>query len=122
MQQLIAKRGVRPRLHLSSYEEHEQRLYALSERVDREPDALLKEALGDLLVRYEGKVFGGLLATQPSPDGDRPWVHARLLSESIVKPLCGVTDGPWSARGFEFLRVTCRDYRSLVLHPEDAPP
>jgi hypothetical protein len=58
MHQFIAEQAVRPRLHLSSYEEHEQRLHALSERLDREPDALLKEALGDLLMRYEGKAFG----------------------------------------------------------------
>lgn len=67
-----------------------------------EGDALLKEALEDLLARYESKAFGGLLATQPSPDGDRPLVHARLLSDSVAKSLCGADDRPWSARGFDF--------------------
>jgi hypothetical protein len=68
---------------------------------------------------YESKSFGGLLATEPSPDSDRPLVHARLLSESVAKPLCGATDGPWSARGFDFRRVTCYECQSLVLHPDD---
>ena len=117
MQWFIAQQGIRQRLHLSSYEEHESRLYALAERLDREPDALLKDALGDLLSRYEDKAFGGLLATQVLPDADRPAVHARLLSESVATPLCGAMDGPWSARAFDFLRVTCPECQSLVLNP-----
>jgi hypothetical protein len=117
MQRFIAQHGIRPRLHLSSYDEHEARLFVLAERIDREPGALLKEALEDLLSRYEAKAFGGLLATQTSPDDDRPLVHARLLSESVAKPLCGASDGPWSARGFDFERVTCRECQSLVLNP-----
>jgi hypothetical protein len=121
MQWFIAQHGIRPRLHLSSYDEHEQRLYALSLRLDRERDALLKEALGDLLAHYESKAFGGLLASQTSPDNDRPLVHARLLSESVEKPLCGASDGPWSARGFDFQRVTCHECQGLVLHPDDVP-
>jgi hypothetical protein len=44
-------------------------------------------------------------------------VHARRLSESVAKPLCGAPDGPWSARGFDFERVTCRECKSLVLNP-----
>jgi hypothetical protein len=87
---------------LSSDDEHESRLFALAERINREAGALLKEALEDLLSQYESKAFGALLATQPSRDGDRPLVHARLLSESVAKPLCGASDGPWSARLFEF--------------------
>jgi hypothetical protein len=117
MQWFIAEHGVRPRLRLSSYAEHEARLFALAQRLDSEPDALLKEALGDLLARYEVKAFGGLQATQKSPDGERPLVHARVLSESVEKPLCGASDGPWSARGFDFERVTCRECQSLVLNP-----
>jgi hypothetical protein len=121
MQWFIKQQGVLPRLHMSSYDEHESRLFALAERLDREAGALLKEALEDLLSRYEAKAFGGLLATQPSPDGDRPLVHARDLSESAAKPLCGATDGPWSARGFDFSRLTCQECKSLVLDPEDVP-
>jgi hypothetical protein len=121
MQWFIAQHGIRPRLHLSSYDEHEARLFALVERIDREPGALLKEALEDLLSRYEAKTFGGLLATQPSPDDDRPLVHAWALSESVPKPLCGATDGPWSARSFDFKRVTCHECQTLVLNPEDVP-
>jgi hypothetical protein len=120
MQRFIAQHRIRPRLHLSSYDEHEARFFALVERIDREAGALLKEAIEDLLSRYEAKAFGGLLATQPSPDSDRPLVHARKLSDSVAKPLCGASDGPWSARGFDFLRVTCHDCQSLVLHPEDS--
>jgi hypothetical protein len=121
MEWFITQHGIRPRLHLSSTDEHEPRLFALSQRLNREGDALLKEALDDLLARYESKAFGGLLATQPSPDGNRPLVHARLLSESAAKPLCGAGDGPWNARGFDFLRLTCHDCQFLVLNPERAP-
>jgi len=117
MQWFIKQHRIRPRLHMSSYDQHESRLFALSERLDREAGALLKEALEDLLSRYETKAFGGLLATQPSPDGDRPLVHARLLSESIAKPLCGASDGPWSTRAFDFQRTTCHECQSLVLDP-----
>jgi len=53
--------------------------------------------------------------------GIRRLLHARLLSESVAKPLCGPTDGPWSARGFAFLRLTCHDCQSLVLNPEHSP-
>jgi hypothetical protein len=46
------------------------------------------------------RVGQGLLAiAQKSADEERPLVHARLLSESVAKPLCGADDGPWSARG-----------------------
>jgi hypothetical protein len=121
MQWFIQQQGIRPHLHLSTYEEHEGRLFALAERLDREPGALLKGALEDLLSRYEAKTFGGLLATQVSPDDKRPLLHARQLSESIEKPLCGATDGPWSARGFDFLRLTCHECQSLVLRTEDGP-
>jgi hypothetical protein len=52
-----------------------------------------------------------------TPDGDRPLVHARLLSESVEKLLCGATDGPWSVRGFDFERVTGHECQALVLNP-----
>jgi hypothetical protein len=121
MQWFLAQHGIRPRLHFSGNDEHESRLLALAGRLNREADALLKEALEDLLSRYESKAFGGLLATLPSPDSDRPLVHARLLSESVTKPLCGASDGPWTARGFDFLRLTCHECQSLVLNPGDLP-
>jgi hypothetical protein len=70
----------------------ESLLHALAARLDREPDAILKEALGDLLARYEAQAFGGLVASQPPPDEDLPLVHARLLSASTTRPLCGATD------------------------------
>jgi hypothetical protein len=120
-QRLLSQQRIRPRLHLSSYDEHEARLFALAERLDREAGALLKEALEDLLSRYEAKAFGGLLAARPSGDGDRPLVHARLLSESVAKPLCGAIDGPWSSRGFDFQRVTCHECQTLVITPAIAP-
>jgi hypothetical protein len=121
MQWFIAQHGIRPQLHLSSHDEHESRLFAMAERLDREPYELLKEALQDLLSSYEAKTFGGLLAARPSPDGDRPSVHARILSESLAEPVCGATDGPWSARAFDFGRLTCHECQSLVLHPDDDP-
>jgi hypothetical protein len=121
MQWFIRQHGIRPHLHLSSYDEHESRLFALSERLDREAGTLLKEAIEDLLSRYESKTFGGLLASQPSPEADKPLVHARLLSETATKPLCGATDGPWTARSFDFQRLTCHECQSLVLHPGDDP-
>jgi hypothetical protein len=119
MQGFIAQKGILPRLRLSSDDEHASRLFALAQRLDRERDALLKEALEDLLSQYESKAYGALMATQKSADGDGPLVHARLLSESVAKPLCGADDGPWSARLFEFTRLTCSDCKSLVLHPDD---
>ena len=120
-QWFIKQHGIRPRLHLSSYDAHESRLFALSERLDCEAGALLNEALEDMLSRYEAKAFGGLLATQPSPEGNRPLIHARLLSDSVAKPLCGASDGPLTARGFDFRRLTCHQCQSLVLHPGDDP-
>jgi hypothetical protein len=121
MQSILRNAGVRPRPHFSSSDDHEARLFALAERIDGRVDDLVKEALEDLLSRYESKTFGGLLASQPSPEGDKPLVHARLLSETATKPLCGAIDGPWSARGFDFLRLTCHECQSLVLHPGDDP-
>jgi len=116
-QWFIAQHRIRPRLHLSGHDEHESRLFALAERTDGRVDDLFRETLEDLLSRYEAKTFGGLLATQPSPEGDRPPIHAMLLSESSGKPLCGATEGPWSARAFDFLRLTCREFQSLVPEP-----
>jgi hypothetical protein len=121
MEWFIAQHAIRPQLHLSSREEHESRLHALAERLNREPDELLKGALADLLARHEDKAFGGFLATQTSADGDRPLVHARLLGEGADEPLCGAADGPWSARGLDFLRLTCYESQPLVLNPKRAP-
>jgi len=121
MQWFIEQRRIRPQLHLSSNHEHEERLHAVATHLGREPDSLLKQALEYLLGEYEAKQFGGLTATLPSPDGDRPLVHARTLSESVAKPLCGATDGPWSARQFEFSRLTCHVCQALVLNPQDVP-
>jgi len=121
MQLFIAQHGIRPRIHMSSHGEHEARLFALAGRIDREADALLKEALEDLLSRYESKAYGALMATQKSGDEDRPLLHARLLSESVAKPLCGAPDGPRSARVFDCLRVTCHKCQNLVLNPDQLP-
>lgn len=118
MQWWITQHGVLPQLHLSASDEHESRLLALSLRVHRERDELLRGALEGLLDERENKIFDGLLATQPSPDGDRPLMHARLLSESAAKPLCGAADGPWGGRRFEFKRLTCHECRALVLNPD----
>jgi hypothetical protein len=120
MQTILRNSGIQPRPHFSSDDNHESRLFALAERMHRHVDKFVSEAIEDLLSRYEAKTFGGLLATQPSSDGDRPLIHARNSSDS-AKPLCGATDGPWTARPFEFLRTTCRDCQSLVLEtPDDA--
>jgi hypothetical protein len=120
MHRFIAQHRIRPQLHLSRHEEHASRLHALAERLGQESDGLLKEALGDLLARYEGDAFGGLLASQPSPDLDRPRVHAWALSESMAKPLCGATDGPWTAHPFEFRQLTCPECRTRALYPAKA--
>jgi hypothetical protein len=119
MQRFIAESRIYPQLHLSTHDEHEAQLFTLAARLDREADAFLKEALEDLLFGYEAKAFGGLTATQSSPEGDRPLLHARLLSESVAKPLCGASEGPWSPRGFDFPRLTCYECQSLVLRPKD---
>lgn len=121
MQKFIADYGIRPQPQFSDSKAHESRLHALAARLGRHSDALLDEALETLLFQHESKAFGSLLATRPSPDSDRPLVHARLLNESTPHPLCGAADGPWSTRGFEFLRLTCHECQSLVLHPEEAP-
>jgi hypothetical protein len=104
MQWFMTQHGIRPQPRLSSTEEHEARLHALA----------------DVLARYEGKAFGGLRASHPLPDEDRPLIHARLLNDSAGSPLCGATDGPWNARAFDFLRLTCHECRTLVLNPERA--
>jgi hypothetical protein len=106
---------------LSAHDEHEPRLHALAERLNREPDDLVKHALGDLLANYEAKAFGGLLAPRPSPDTDRPLVHARRLSDPEATPLCSATDEPWHARGFDFLATTCHECQSLVLQTKAEP-
>jgi hypothetical protein len=121
MEWFIAQHGIRPQLHLSSDDSHEQRLAVLSHRLGREADSLLKQALDYLLGEYEAKHLGSLSASQPSPDGDRPLMHARRLSDPQATPMCGASDGPWSARLFEFTRLTCPECQSLVLHPDDDP-
>jgi hypothetical protein len=120
MQRFIKESGVRPQLHLSTHHEHKSRLFALAERLDRNPNDLLGDALDDLLVRFETKTFQSLTATQPSPDSDRPLVHARLLNESAAVPLCGASDGPWSPHAFYFPSLTCYECQTLVLHPDDS--
>ena len=121
MQSILENAGVRPTPHFSSDDNHESRLFALAERKERHPDDFVREAIEDLLSRQEAKTFGGLLATQPSSDGDRPHIHARNIGDATANPLCGATDGSWSARGFDFLCLTCRDCQSLVLEPPDDP-
>jgi predicted transcriptional regulator len=119
MQWFIAQHGIRRRLRLSGEEKHEERLEVLADRLRRDPDSLLKQALDYLLKDYEAKHYGGLAASQPSPDGDRPLVHARLLTDAEIKPLCGASDGPWSPRTFEFSRITCWECQAIVLKPAD---
>jgi hypothetical protein len=121
MQWFISPVGIFPQPHLSYHDEHDQRLQALAERLGRDRDTLLKQALGNLLGEYEAKHFGALAAAHPSPESDRPRVHARLLSEATATPLCGATDGPWASQGYDFLRLTCPQCQSLVLHPNDVP-
>ena len=120
MEWFIAQHGIRSQIHLSNREEHGSRLHALAERLNREPDELLRGALAELLARHEDKTFGGLLATEASADSERPLVHARLLSEAADKPLRAAADGPWSVRGFDFERLTCYECQALVLNPKGA--
>ena len=65
MQWFLAQHRSRPQLRLSSYEAYESRMHALAERQDREADAILNDALSDLLARHESKAFGGVVANQP---------------------------------------------------------
>jgi len=119
MQKFISNHQIRPRLHLSDRNAHEARLDALAGRVHRDREDLLKQALEDVLSRYEAKAFGSLLAKQSAPDCDRPLVHAHWSTDTIPKPLCGATDGPWTARVFDFGRLTCTHCQFLVLTPND---
>jgi hypothetical protein len=118
MQSILRGAGIAPRPHFSGADNHESRLFALAERKDRHVDEFVREAIEDLLSRYEGQSFGGLVATQLSPHGDSLLLHAYALNDT-AKPLCGATDGPWSARGFDFLRLTCRECQSLLLEPPE---
>jgi hypothetical protein len=120
MQTILRNAGVQPSPRFSGDDAHQSRLFALAERLDRNVDEFVREAIEDFLSTREAKTFGGLLASQPSYD-DPPLIHARLLADSEAKPLCGATDGPWTARGFDFLRLTCRECQSLVLEPPDDP-
>jgi hypothetical protein len=119
MQTILRNAGVRPTPHFSSDAAHQSRLFALAERIDKQVDELVREAIEDLLSTHEAKTFGNLVASQSSY-GDPPLIHAKAIADSVVKPLCGATDGPWSPRGFDFLRLTCRECQSIVLeHPDD---
>jgi len=118
MQWFISQHAILPRVHLSYDDAHEARLYALGDHSGREPYALMKDALENLLSSYETKMFGALAATQESPDGDHPLVHARYLKEDGTTPLCGASDGPWNTRLFDFRRLTCHECRAIVLNPD----
>jgi hypothetical protein len=100
-QEIIAGRRT-PRF--SSDDAHHSRLLALAERLDRNVDELVRQAIDVLLSRYEAKTFGGLLATQPSPDGDCPLIHARNSSDASAKPLCGANP-------------SCRNLRTIRVNP-----
>jgi hypothetical protein len=120
MQAILHDAGVRPTPRFSGDDAHRSRLFALAERMDRHVDEFVREAIENFLSTREAKTFGGLLASQPSYD-DPPLIHARLLADSEAKPLCGAIDGPWTARGFDYLRLTCRKCQSLVLEPPADP-
>ena len=49
MQQFIRQHRIRPQLHLSNRDAHEERLEALASRLNRDRDDLLKQALEDVL-------------------------------------------------------------------------
>lgn len=50
-----------------------------------------------------------------------PMTPRKRIQLHFEKPLCGATDGPWSARAFEFTRLTCHERQSIVLDPEHIP-
>ena len=121
MQAILHNAGVTPRPRFSGDDNHESRLFALAERKDKHVDEFVREAIEDFLSAREAKIFGGLRATQPPPDGDDPpLIHAYALNDT-AKPLCGATDGPWSVRGFDYQRLTCRECQTLILKPPDDP-
>ena len=121
MQTILHNAGVQPFPRFSGDDAHQSRLFSLAERLDRNVDEFVREAIEDFLSMREAKIFGGLLATHPSSDGDRPLIHAGNLSDASTKPLCGATDGPWTVRGFDYLRLTCRECQSRVLELPDDP-
>ena len=104
--------GVLPPLHLSPKERHADRLASMARRLGREPDDLLREALSQLLIRYEARTFGCLLVADITTEDQGPLMHAFLLQAPRAKPLCGTTEGSWATRPFDFDRVTCNACRA----------
>jgi hypothetical protein len=104
----------RPRLDHENLQGH--RLWALSKRVHRGPNELLREAVEDLLSVHENRAFNALQASRPPPHEERAVVHAcRSDSPAPQKPLCGASDGPWTSRGFQFGALDCQDCREILL-------
>jgi hypothetical protein len=112
MQSMLERAGIRPQIRFA--ENHAARLEALAERLDRSPDRVLKEVLGEYLAQEEGKRFKLLKTRRPDPNGEGPIVHVRELA-GAARPLCAADDGPWDERAFEFERVDCWDCRALIL-------
>src|ERR1700735_4237275 len=83
MQAILHNAGVTPRPRFSGDDNHESRLFALAERKDKHVDEFVREAIEDFLSAREAKIFGGLRATQPPPDGDDPpLIHAYALNDT----------------------------------------
>ena len=79
MNGLIEQQGIRRQVHWSHSDAPAARIQALGSRPDRDPADFRKEALSELLNRYESEAFGALLETQPSPDTDWPVLHAHTF-------------------------------------------
>lgn len=104
--------GALPPLHLSQKDRHADRLASMARRLIREPDDLLREALNQLLIRYEARTFGCLLVADIATEDQGPLMHAFLLVEPRARPLCGTTEGSWATGPFDFDRVTCNACRA----------
>jgi len=81
MQAILHNAGVQRGPRFSGDDAHQSRLFALAERKDKHVDEFVREAIEDFLSAREAKIFGGLQATQPPPDGDPPLIHAYALND-----------------------------------------
>ena len=113
--QWIRDNGVRARWRMSAWDDHARRLDAVARRLDKRWDALVDEALEDFLTRQEAASFECMWAANPPIDGDRPLVHARILASAVQVPLCGSSDGPWTAAPFRFASMSCPDCKDAMV-------
>jgi hypothetical protein len=117
--QWIERYRLEPRIHLHSQDEQGARLLALVSRTGTHPNELTREAFNTLLEKYEAREFGSVVSQQAEQNRhageEAPVRHARRLSETPEKPLCGAQGAPWRAGPFHFDRLTCEACKDIVL-------